>query len=143
MDSSVVEDGAIAEIIGTIVVKGVKYIVRRAIDGFIDLLIDEDDNGEPDNPDFPDIRIPIDTETKVEKSIIIVSPDGTMCIYDENGNIVAEDCDLAYSLWVADNNIMSKSLDTYSVSEGLLALLVLFTVLKFVWGLFTRKDVLR
>lgn len=42
-----------------------------------------------------------------------------------------------------DTPIMEKPIDNYNVTEGLLALLVLFTVLKFVWGLFTRKDVLR
>lgn len=42
-----------------------------------------------------------------------------------------------------DTPIMEKPIDNYNVTEGLLALLVLFTALKFVWGLFTRKDVLR
>lgn len=41
------------------------------------------------------------------------------------------------------DGIMTKSLDNYSVSEGLLALILLFLGLNFVRGLFTRKDVYR
>lgn len=40
----------------------------------------------------------------------------------------------------ADNGIMSKKLDKYTVSEGLLALILLFTVFNFVRGLFRRSD---
>lgn len=40
----------------------------------------------------------------------------------------------------ADNGIMSKKLDRYTVSEGLLALILLFTFFSFVRGLFRRSD---
>lgn len=42
-----------------------------------------------------------------------------------------------------DMFIMEKPIDDYSVTEGLLALLVIFVGLNFVRGLFTRKDVFR
>lgn len=131
------------EIVGTIVINGIKYLVGKAIDGIVSIFIDEDGDGSPDYPELPDYEIPVEVETQVDKSIIIVSPDGTMCIYDENGNIRAEDCDLAYSLWLSENNVMEKKLDNYSVTEGLLALILLFTVINFIRGLFVRKDVFR
>lgn len=136
-------EGAVAEVVGSIVIDGVTYLVGKAVDGIISLFRDEDGDGVPDLPDLPDFEIPVETETQIDKSIIIVSPDGTMCIYDDMGNIKAEDCELAYSLWLSDNGVMNKNLDNYSVTEGLLALLVLFSVLNFIRGLFARKDVFR
>lgn len=44
---------------------------------------------------------------------------------------------------LGDNGIMIKRLDDYTVTEGLLALLLLFTVINFVRGLFRRKDIYR
>lgn len=66
-----------------------------------------------------------------------------MTIYDESGNITAENCDMAYSLWLSDNGIMSKKMNNYSVTEGLLFLILLLTAFNFVRGLFRRKDVFR
>lgn len=133
-------EGEIVEIISTIIIDGVVYVIKKGIDGLISFFRDEDGDGLPDLPE-PDFQIPI--EERVDKCIIIVAPDGTITVYDEDGNITPEDCDMAYSLWVADNNVMSKQLDNYSVTEGLLALLLLFTVLNFIRGLFVRKDVFR
>lgn len=107
--------------------------------------IDDDGDGVPDNPDVPFLPwSPSDfPQAEAETSFIIVNPDGTMTIYDSEGNITAEDCDFAYSLWVSENGIMNKKLDNYSVTEGLLALVLLFTVFNFVRGLFRRKDIYR
>lgn len=43
----------------------------------------------------------------------------------------------------SEETILEKQFDCYNVTEGLLALLVLFSVFNFVRGLFTRKDVFR
>lgn len=131
----------IVEIVGSIIIDGITYLVGKAVDGIVHIFIDEDNDGNPDYPELPDFEIPVESEN--DTSIIIVSPDGTMCIYDENGNIKAENCDLAYSLWISENGVMEKKLDNYSVTEGLLALILLFTVINFIRGLFTRKDYLR
>ena len=131
----------IVEIVGSIIIDGITYLVGKAVDGIVHIFIDEDNDGNPDYPELPDFEIPVETEK--DTSIIIVSPDGTMCIYDENGNIKAENCDMAYSLWLSENGVMEKKLDNYSVTEGLLALILLFTVINFIRGLFTRKDYLR
>lgn len=131
----------IVEIVGSIIIDGITYLVGKAVDGIVHIFIDEDGDGNPDYPELPDFEIPVETEK--DTSIIIVSPDGTMCIYDENGNIRAENCDMAYSLWLSENGVMEKKLDNYSVTEGLLALILLFTVINFIRGLFTRKDYLR
>ena len=76
------------------------------------------------------------------KSIIIVSPDGTTCVYDENGNITDEDCETAYKLWVSDNNIMSKSMDNYTVTEGLLFLTFIVSMFGFFGNIFRRRRVM-
>lgn len=130
-----------AEIIGTIIINGVKYILKKTVDSIIQIFVDEDGDGNPDYPELPDYEIPVETEK--DTSIIIVSPDGTMCIYDENGNIKAENCDMAYSLWLSENGVMEKKLDNYSVTEGLLFLIFLFTFINFLRSLFVRKDVFR
>lgn len=44
---------------------------------------------------------------------------------------------------LADNGIMVKPLDNYTVTEGLLALILLFTAINFVRGLFCKKDIYR
>lgn len=43
----------------------------------------------------------------------------------------------------ADDGIMTKKVDNYSVSEALLSLILLFTFINFVRGLFRRSDYLR
>lgn len=109
---------------------------------------DENGDGVPDNPEEPLLPwsptdIFPDYEPNKVTTYIIVNPDGTMTIYDESGNITAENCDMAYSLWLSDNGIMSKKMNNYSVTEGLLFLILLLTAFNFVRGLFRRKDVFR
>ena len=102
---------------------------------------DGDGDGEFDNP--IEFFLPsTSTETVVEKSIIIVSPDGTMMLYDENGNLTAEDCDTAYSLWVSENGIMNKPLDNYTVTEGLLLIAGIVACFGFVAKIFRRRKVM-
>lgn len=42
-----------------------------------------------------------------------------------------------------EDSIMTKEIDQYSVAEGLLALILLFSVINFIRGLFVRRDYLR
>lgn len=87
-------------------------------DGYDDwkTIVDDDDNGLPDlSPDLP------------------FYPVGS----DEFTYIVEQQTKQD------DRPIMETPLDGYSVTEGLLALILLFTVLNFIRGLFTRKDVFR
>lgn len=162
---------AVAEIIGTIVIEGGKYLLKKVVNeigkAIWQAFADEDGDGVPDDPENPfreydeepddwepfdplpeNPIIPVDpnpVEPAPQRIItfFVVAPDGTMTIYDESGEITPEDCDYAYSLWVSDNGIMSKKLDNYSVTEGLLALVLLFTAINFVRGLFRRKDIYR
>lgn len=128
-------------VVGWIVVQGVKYVVKRIINDIgkeiLKRFIDEDGDGLPDNPDDEG------EEYQLPTNYIVVNPDGTMVIYDSTGTVTAEECDMAYSLWLADNSVMTKKVDNYSVTEGLLALVLLFTVLNFFRGLFTRRDFFR
>lgn len=122
----------------------INYIIDEAGDKIIEIFTDEDGDGEADTPDEPIFTLPFsEVEEKSTTSIIVVSPDGTLTIYDESGNISEDMCDTAYSLWVSENGIMDKKLDNYSVTEGLLFLLLMVSVAYFIRGLFRRKDMFR
>lgn len=113
-------------------------------------VVDSDNNGIPDaSEDAP--FYPVGSEqynnivSSIEhggKSFIIVSPDGTMTIYDENGQITDEDCETAYKIWVSDNNIMSKPLDWYTPTEGLLFLTFIVSLFGFFGSIFRRRKVM-
>lgn len=99
---------------------------------------------DTDSDGIPDIDVTewlISNNNTIQKSFIIVAADGTMTIYDESGNITAEDCDTAYQLWVSENGIMNKPLDNYSVSEGLILILAIFSIINFLKGLFRKREV--
>jgi len=123
--------------------EGIEWITSIGEDGNTILTYGEDTDGDgvPDT-DVLEYILP-QTETTVEKSIIIMSADGTMTVYDEGGNITAEDCDTAYSLWVSENGIMEKSLDNYSVTEGLMLCVLLMGAFYFIKSLFRKKDIYR
>lgn len=123
-------------VIGWIVGKGISWVVKKTVDGILKKFRDDDRDGEPDDPDDEGETVNLPSDV----SYIMVNPDGTMVIYDSNGNITQDNCDMAYSLWVSENGIMHKKLNNYTVSEGLLALILLFTVINFVRGLFRRGD---
>lgn len=138
---------AVEEIIGTIVIEGGKYLLKKVVNeigkAIWQAFADEDGDGVPDDPENPfreydeepddwepfdplpeNPIVPVDpnpVEPAPQRTItfVVVAPDGTMTVYDESGEITPEDCDYAYSLWVSDNGIMSKKLDNYSVTEGL------------------------
>lgn len=112
-------------------------------------VVDSDHNGVPDaSPDAPFFPVGSDEYNQIisnsseDKSIIIVSPDGTMCVYDENGNITDQNCDTAYKIWVSDNNIMSKPFDNYTVTEGLLLLTFVVSLFGFFGNIFRRRRVM-
>lgn len=123
-------------VVGWVIVNGAKWVVKKIGEKILKRFLDEDGDGVPDNPDDEGETINLPSEV----SYIMVNPDGTMVIYDSSGQITAENCDTAYSLWVSENGIMNKQVDNYSVSEALLAAILLFTFLNFVRGLFRRSD---
>lgn len=87
-------------------------------DGFDDwkIIVDDDDNGLPDlSPELPFYPVGSDEFTYIVEQ---------QTKQDERP-------------------IMETPLDSYSVTEGLLTLILIFSVLNFVRGLFTRKDVFR
>jgi len=100
---------------------------------------------DSDGDGVPDVDVTewlVSSDGAVEKSFIIMSADGTMTVYDEGGNITAEDCDTAYSLWVSENGIMNKPLDNYTVTEGLLLIAGIVACFGFVAKLFRRRKVM-
>lgn len=111
-------------------------------------LTDDDDNGVPDaSGDAPFYPVGSEEYTAVIQSdnnapsIIVMSPDGTMSVYDTNGQLTAEDCDTAYSLWVSENGIMNKPLDNYSVTEGILFIGFWVGAFALIRKIFRRKRV--
>lgn len=151
---------------GTITVSDDYYIIDDDVymplpvdydlDGNTDwgMVIDENHDGIPDaSEDGPFYPVGSDEYNRIISTInqgsdggvdlVVVSPEGEIAVYDRNGNIKAEDVDTAYATWVSTNGIMNKKLDNYSVSEGLLLLLLLISGCFFIRGLFRRKDVFR
>lgn len=120
-------------------------------DGFPDFgwPVDTNDDSLPDaSPDGPFIEFGSEEydkyvqQTKEAGNIIVVSGDGSMSVYDMNGNITAEDCDTAYSLWVSKNGIMNKPIDNYTVTEGLLFIGFIVASFGFLHKIFRRKRVM-
>ncbi len=111
-------------------------------------ILDEDDNGIPDaSPDFPFYPAGSDEYHQiVEQSepfgggIIIMSPDGSMTVYDPDGNLVREDYNEAYSLWLQDNAALDKPFSFYSVSEALLLIVAISAGVSLVGKLFKRRN---
>ena len=113
-------------------------------------VVDNDSNGVPDassdSPFYPvgsdEYNQIVDSINSSGKSLVVVSPDGTVCVYDENGQITNEDCELAYNIWVSDNNIMTKPLDYYTPTEGLLFLTFIVSLFGFFGSIFRRRKVM-
>ncbi len=155
----------VIEIIGTIVIEGGKYLISKALDDLGNWIwrafTDEDGDGVPDDPENPfrewdeepedwdpfdpipvDPVVPVDPvepDTSNDTQIIIVSPDGSMMIYDEAGNITAEVADTAYSLWLSENGALDKRFENYSVSEALLLFIALGALVGMVCKIFKRR----
>lgn len=117
-------------------------------DGVADFgkLVDADDNNLPDaSPDAP--FYPVGSVGYMryiengsdEKSFIIVSADGTVSVYDPNGELTEEDYNQAYSLWVKDNGALDKPFANYSVTEALLFIVAVFAGVSLVGKLFKRR----
>ena len=108
---------------------------------------EEPDDWEPFDPVPVDPVIPVDPDDSKptdpvgsnELQIIIVSPDGTMTIYDEGGNITAEVADNAYSLWLSENNALEKRFENYSVSEALLLFIAVGSLVGLICKIFKRR----
>lgn len=117
-----------------------------------DVITNSDDDGttvmwgtDTDGDGTPDLDVTewlISDNSTVEKSFIIMSADGTMTVYDPSGNITAEDCDTAYSLWVSENGIMNKPLDNYTVTEGFLLIAGIVGCFALVSKAFRRRKVM-
>lgn len=133
-------DGSVALLLLQLTQWGWSVITSDTDDGTLVLWgTDTDGDGTPDT-DVTDWLI--SNNNTVQKSIIIMSADGTMTVYDESGNITAEDCDTAYQLWVSENGIMHKPLNYYTVTEGLLLIAGIAACFGFVFKMFRRRKVM-
>lgn len=112
-------------------------------------VLDENHDGVPDaspsGPFYPvgsdDFNRIIETTKKEsgEKSFIIVSAEGTVSVYDPNGDLTEEDYDKAYTLWLKDNAALEKPFKHYSVTEALLLIVAIFAGVSLVGKLFKRR----
>lgn len=111
------------------------------------LVVDDDDNGVPDvSPDSPfypvgsdEYDVIVSDGSSFDGGIILVSPDGSMCFYDPDGDLVQEDFNTAYSLWLQENAALTKQFDYYSVSEFLLLIIASFAAISLIGKLFKRR----
>lgn len=110
-------------------------------------IVDADDNGIPDAaPEAPFYPVGSDGYNQIiqsgrtdEKSFIIVSAEGTVSIYDPNGDLTEEDYNEAYTLWLKDNAALDKPFKNYSVTEALLLIVALFAGVSLIGKLFKRR----
>lgn len=153
----------VEQIIGYIIIEGGKYLLKKIVDAAGKAIwrafTDEDGDQLPDDPENPfrewdedpggwdpldpfpvdpGVSVPVEPE-QTDLQIIIVSPDGTMTIYDREGNITAEDVDTAYSLWISDNGALDKPFNNYTVSEALLLFIAIGSVVALISKLFKRR----
>lgn len=151
---------AIAEkIIGTTIVNGVKYLLKKAVDSagkFIwQLFADEDEDGVPDTPDTPwdtwdhepdewtpfPVTPPVETsESQTIGDVVFMTPEGIVVMYSESGGEVYDALvSRATEQWVAAYGAMDKPLHNYSVSEALLFIIAAGTVVSLFCKLFKRR----
>lgn len=109
-------------------------------------VVDRDDNGIPDaSDDAPFFLVGSDGYKQImsaaggEKSFIIVSADGSVSVYDPNGDLTEQDYNQAYTLWIKDNGALDKPFKYYSVTEALLLIVALFAGVSLVGKLFKRR----
>ncbi len=110
-------------------------------------IVDADDNGIPDAAsEAPFYPVGSDGYNQIiqsgrsdEKSFIIVSAEGTVSIYDPNGDLTEEDYNQAYTLWLKDNAALDKPFKNYSVTEALLLIVALFAGVSLIGKLFKRR----
>lgn len=110
-------------------------------------VVDSDHNGVPDASDNAPFY-PVGSEGYNQiissedsgKSLIIVSPDGNISVYDPAGELQYEDFNEAYSLWLQDNAALDKPFAYYSVTEALLLIVGLFAGVSLVGKLFKRRN---
>lgn len=112
------------------------FTIARTSPG--DEAFSSDETGTVETPVYPVPYPPTITE-RGELQIIIVSPDGTMTIYDEGGNITAEIADNSYSLWLSENGALDKRFEHYSVSEALLLVIALGSLVGLISKIFKRR----
>lgn len=110
-------------------------------------VVDSDHNGVPDaSDDAPFYPVGSDGYNQIissqdsGKSLIIVSPDGNISVYDPAGDLQYEDFNEAYSLWLKDNAALDKPFSYYSVTEALLLIVALFAGVSLVGKLFKRRN---
>lgn len=107
-------------------------------------LIDLDGDGLIDEPVYP---VPIDFTGDGEDDFFVVVDDDDNGLPDVAPTLpfypIGSDGYYEIIGKTDDISIMDKPLDNYNVTEGLLALILLFLGLNFIRGLFTRKDVYR
>ncbi len=113
-------------------------------------LVDDDDNGLPDAspaaPFYPigsdEYNTIVEQQGSINGGIIIMAPDGTMSVYDPSGQLIREDYNQAYDLWLQDNAALVKPFDNFSVSEFLLLIIAAFAAFSLIGKLFKRRHYL-
>lgn len=154
------------EIVGTIVIEGVKYLLKKVADEAGKIIwrafTDEDEDGVPDNPENPfqewdeepdewtplpsydtsePVLPPAETSTPATiGDIVLMTPDGPVVLYTESGG---EEYDALVSRaneqWLEKNGAAVKPFEHYSVSEALLFLIAVCSLFGFFCKIFKRR----
>lgn len=109
-------------------------------------IIDDNDDGIPDaSPEAPFYPIGSDEYKQIvsrssgEMSAVIISPDGTISVYDQDCELTEQYIDEAYSLWLKDNSALDKPFKYYTVTEALLLIVAAFAGVSLIGKLFKRR----
>lgn len=149
------------DIIGTVVVDGITYLLKKVADdagNFLwQLFTDEDGDNLPDDPENPfdvwneepDEWFPFPTEsddpvvsepTQTIENIVVLAPDGVTLL---NPNPDDEDYDSIVSqandLWLETYGATVKPFEGYSVSEALLFIIAACALFSFFCKIFKRR----
>lgn len=150
----------VGEIIGTVVVDGAKYLLKKVVDGagsFLwQLFTDEDEDGVPDDPENPwdtwdkepDEWTPFPENPPTETSdptqnignVVVITPDGPLVFYDGGNNSDYETLvSQATEQWVNTNGATNKLFKNYSVTEALLFIIAACALFFFFKNIFKRR----
>lgn len=151
----------IEEIIGTVVVDGVTYLLKKVVGeagNFLwQLFVDEDGDNLPDDPENPwdtwdeepdewtpfPINPPVETSepTQTIGNIVLITPDGPIVFYNGNDNNADYEAlvSQATEQWANTNGATKKMFANYSVSEALLFIIAACALFGFFCKIFKRR----
>lgn len=152
----------VVEIVGTIVIDGVTYLLQKFFDEAGKLIwrafFDEDGDNLPDDPENPfmtwdeepDEWFPFDPSgsfddltSQISDTVVFMTPDGPVVLYTLNNLQDSTLYDTVSSMvtekWVEVNGAMVKPYHDYTVSEAYLFIIAVGTIVSLFSKIFKRR----